>query len=139
MLNIVNGDDIWQFTWAMNLQSIIKHEHTNMVAIDRVISVGDGIDNTFKPGKFRILRQDLELPIVIQILELTQLGTNKVTSLDNQAWYGFFKGHFLDDIKASSCSHVRAIKPLKTNTSLWEKKLTGICQQARYPPWSIFH
>ena len=121
MLDIVNGDDIGQFPWAMNFQAVIKHEHTNMVAIDRVIAVSDGIDQTFKPSKFRILRQNLELPIVIQILELTQLGTNKVTSLDNQGWQSIIKRHLFDDIKASPCPHVRAIKPLESDTRLREE------------------
>ena len=54
-----------------------------MVAAHGIVAVRDGIYQTLEPSELRVFRDDLELAVFPQVLELPQLAGNKILgSLD---------------------------------------------------------
>lgn len=81
-----------------------------MVAAESVVAMGHRIHQALEPGELGVFGDDLEAPVVAQVLELAQLlGDHGLRPVDD-LWQRPIEGALLHDVEPTSSPHLVAVE-----------------------------
>ena len=107
--HIVQPHDAGQRTGTFYRQSVIKHFDLDVCPFDAVITVCNGVDDQFFPGKLRVFRLGNKTSICAEIGTLLDLAAHKLQRFFNDLQDAAFKHNVLDDIHLCADPSFRAL------------------------------